>query len=95
MSKVKVGIIGCGYMAQYAHIPCLAMIEDAEITAICDPRKKITDTLSKKYNIPNVTDSDEELVKMDIDAVVVLTTVAWHKHHIVMALEAGKHVLTE
>ncbi len=93
--KVRAGIIGCGHMAQAAHIPCLAASENAEIVGICDLSKEITAQLCRRYDIPFRTDSADELVSMDIDAVFVLTPVEWHLDNIRKALKAGKHVFTE
>ncbi len=95
MGKVRVGIIGCGYMAQTVHMPCLRAIEDVEISALCDFRKKVTDEISRHFNVPFRTDSAEELLSLDIDAVFVLTPVQWHLYNIKAALQAGKHVFTE
>jgi predicted dehydrogenase len=95
MKKLKIGILGCGYMAQMAHLPAFKSLPDAEIAVLCDPRKKVAEALAKKWDVPKVTDSAEKLVKCDIDAVCVLTRVEMHKQHIIMALEAGKSVFTE
>lgn len=95
MQKVKVGIVGCGMMAQTAHIPCLVAEQNAEITAICDFRETVLGKVAKQYGNPKTTTSVDELLSMDIDAVYVLTTVHWHFANIVAALKAGKSVFTE
>jgi predicted dehydrogenase len=95
MDKIKVGIIGCGYMAQMAHIPCLKSIENVELVALCDFRKSVTAELCRRWNIPMQTDSVNKLLAMDIDAVFVLTPVQWHLNNIKAALEAGKKIFTE
>ena len=95
MSKVKVGIIGCGYMAQMAHIPSLKSVENAEIVALCDFRKNVTTQLCRRWDIPKQTDSVDELLSINIDAVLVLTPVQWHLHNIKAAIKAGKQVFTE
>lgn len=95
MNKVKVGIIGCGYMAQMAHIPCLKSIENVEVTALCDFRKSVTAELCRRWGIPVQTDSVDKLLAMDIDTVFVLTPVQWHLHNIKAVLKAGKQVFTE
>ncbi len=95
MKKVKIGIIGCGYMAQMAHIPCLKANKNAEIVALCDFRENVTAELCQRWNIPDRTNSVDELLAMDIDAVYVLTPVQWHLSNITAALKAGKQVFTE
>jgi predicted dehydrogenase len=95
MNKVKVGIIGGGYMAQMVHIPCLAANENVEIAALCDFRSEVVSKLCRKWNVPASTDSVAKLLAMDIDAVYVLTPVQCHLNQIEAALLAGKHVFTE
>ena len=95
MDKVKVGVIGCGNMAQLAHIPCIKANPDAELTAICDFRKKVTAELCRRWNIPFATDSADELLKQDLDAVYILTPQQAHLSNIRAALAAGKAVFTE
>ena len=36
MSKLRIGIIGCGGIANGKHMPSLAKYKDAEIVAFCD-----------------------------------------------------------
>lgn len=95
MEKVKIGLIGCGNMAQMAHIPALLSCQDAEIKVLCDPRKSVADKLAAKWGIAKSTNSEEELLKSDVDAVYVLTPVQCHEASIKAALSAGKHVFTE
>ena len=33
--KLKVGIIGCGGIAEQKHLPSIARIQEAEVTAFC------------------------------------------------------------
>lgn len=96
MEKVKVGIIGCGYMAQMAHIPCIKANANAELTALCDWRRpEVAKKLSSMWDVPDAVDSVDKLLNMDIDAVFVLTPLKWHLANISDALEAGKFVFAE
>ena len=38
MEKLKVGIIGCGNIANGKHMPSIAEIEELEMVAFCDTR---------------------------------------------------------
>jgi predicted dehydrogenase len=95
MKKVKVGILGCGYMAQMAHIPCLKSLKNVEIVALCDCRKDVAAKLCRKWDIQYHTDSADKLLSMDVDAVFVLTPLQWHLNNIEEAIKAGKTVFTE
>lgn len=95
MKKVRIGVLGCGYMAQTAHLPCLAMNPAAEVAALCDCRKEVAAELARRWEIPHVCGSAEELLSLDLDAVYVLTPAQCHLANISAALKAGKAVFTE
>lgn len=38
--SVKVGIIGCGGIAEEKHLPALSQIEEVELVAFCDIKVK-------------------------------------------------------
>lgn len=95
MSKLRIGVIGCGYMAQMAHLPALSVVKDAEITVLCDVRGDVARQLASRWNVPRWTTRVDEALDADVDAVFVLTPVQWHLNNVTVALRAGKHVFTE
>ena len=96
MEKVRIGIIGAGGIAQYAHIPCFQKSENAEVVAICDPNELKLKEVAEKFNIPQeFTDYQKLLAVKEIDAVVICTPNAFHKEQSIAALQAGKDVLCE
>ncbi|MGM1048843.1 MAG: Gfo/Idh/MocA family protein [Bacillota bacterium] len=99
MSKLKIGIIGCGGIAHAKHLPALAKLADlVEITAFCDIIKERADTASKQYGAVGAktyTDYKQLIQDEAIDAVHVLTPNISHSTITVDSLEAGKHVMCE
>lgn len=98
MKKIKVGIIGCGGIANGKHLPVLAKMPDVEIVAFCDLIQERAEEAAKKYGVPNAlvcTDYHKLLADPTIDNVRVLTQNAAHCRITVDALNAGKHVLVE
>jgi predicted dehydrogenase len=96
--KLKVGIIGCGGISAQKHLPALAGIAEAEITAFCDILPEKAESLCKKYGSQGAktyTDYRELLKDASIDAVHVCTPNLSHSPITVAALEAGKHVMCE
>lgn len=95
---VKFGIVGLGrgmsLMLDSLHEP------DLQLTAICDRNpeklKEACQTLAKE-NITGFAccESFEQLLKEDVDAVVIATDAVCHVPYAVQAMEAGKHVLSE
>lgn len=92
---IKVGIIGAGQISEN-HVAGYRTA-GAEVVAICDPAQKTLETRSKKLTVPNTYKSAEAMLKAhpDLTAVSVCSPNIFHKEHAVLALEAGKHVLTE
>ncbi len=96
MEKIKIGIIGAGGIAQYAHIPCFQKLENAEVAAICDPNELKLNEVAEKFKIPQKFNNYQELLALkEINAIVICTPNAFHKEQAVAALQAGKNVLCE
>lgn len=96
MSKVKVAVIGCGTIANNAHIPSYLGCEDAEIKYFCDIIPERAEDAVKKYGCGKaVVDYKEVLADPEIDAVSVCTPNKMHSIITCDALKAGKHVLCE
>ena len=99
MSKLKIGIVGCGGIAKQKHFPALAFLKDeVEITYFCDIIEERAVTGAKEHGIPGAkaTTSYKELLKdSSIDIVYVLTPNVSHSEISCAALEAGAHVMCE
>ena len=52
-NRIKIGIMGCGSVADYGHIPAILNIPELELYAIFDPDKKNLLRIQEKYAIPN------------------------------------------
>ena len=97
--KIKVGIIGCGGIANGKHLPSLAhQSHRLEIVAFCDIIKERAEKAAKQYGTPDAkvyTDYKEMLQDESIRTVHVLTPNVSHCELTVAALEAGKDVICE
>lgn len=95
---VKVGIIGCGGIANGKHMPGLSTVENAQMVAFCDIVEERAIEAAKKYGTPDAkvyTDYKEMLKDESIEVVHVLTPNKSHSFITIDALEAGKHVMCE
>ena len=96
-ARVKMGIIGCGAIAQIQHLPHLRELNDQFIIAgLCDLSPRLLAVLGEEYGVPperRFTDY-HELVQSDIDGVIVCPSGS-HAAPSIAAAEAGKHVLVE
>ena len=99
MKKLKIGIIGCGGIANQKHLPALKGQSDlCEIVAFCDIIEERAKKAAKEYGTEDAkvyTDYNELLKNPDVDVVHVLTPNVAHCPITVAAFEAGKHVMCE
>ena len=95
MKKVKWGVIGCGGIANERTIPGMLLADNTELVAVMDINPTLAKEVGKKYQVPNVCTSVDDLLKQDIDAVYIATPVFLHKEQASTAMRAGKHVLVE
>ena len=98
MEKVRIGIIGCGGIANGKHMPALSKIPQAEMVAFCDIVVERAEAAAKKYGVEGAKvyeDYKKLLEDKTIDVVHVLTPNRAHSFITVDALDAGKHVMCE
>ncbi len=96
--KVRIGIIGCGGIANGKHMPSYRGNPDCEMVAFCDIIEEKAIKANKTFGNENTqyyTDYRELLKREDIDAVSVCTPNFNHCEISCAALLAGKHVLCE
>jgi len=95
MSKIRVGIIGCGVIAP-THVESYQKHPDVEVTWACDLLPERAQRLAEKYGIPRTgTDASEVFAADDVDAVSICTDHASHAVLCEAALNAGRDVLCE
>lgn len=97
MDKLKVGIIGCGGIANAKHLPAIKKNGNFEIQAFCDLIEERAVKAKEEYGTAEsrIYTDYQELLKEDLDAVYVLTPNNAHAPITIAALKAGKHVMCE
>lgn len=96
MEKVKVGVVGLGWVAQVVHLPILLKLQEAEVVAVCDRDKGRAVQIADKYGIKKMfVDVRAMLEQVDLEAVIVCTSTDAHREAAIAAMEAGKDVLVE
>lgn len=96
--KIKIGIIGCGGIANGKHMPAYKNLSDeAEMVAFCDIIVERAEKANNDYadGKGKVFTDYRELLKEPLDAVCVCTPNISHCEITVAALLAGKHVICE
>ena len=95
MSKVRVGLIGCGSITRYRHAPEYASHPDVEIVAFADRHLERAQKLTAQYGGKALEKWQDLIALKDIDAVSVCTSNVTHGPITMAALAEGKHVLCE
>lgn len=94
--KLKLGIVGCGGVAQQAHLPSFMRLNDVVLSAVCDRNEVLAKETSAKYRLPIAyTELSDMLSKENLDIVDICTPPQTHAALAVEALEHGCHVLME
>ncbi|MEJ9312092.1 Gfo/Idh/MocA family oxidoreductase [Priestia megaterium] len=95
MAKVKIGVIGCGSIAQHRHLPEYKMNEQVELVAVCDINTERANSVAQQYGVKAYTNYEELLASGTVEAVSVCTPNYLHAPISVAALNSGVHVLCE
>jgi len=93
---LRVGVLGCGPIAQAAHFESCNKARNATLYAICDVADDLRERMAATH-APQKQFSDygAMLADPDLEAVIIATSDAFHVPAALKALEAGKHVLCE
>lgn len=102
MSKLRIGILGCGRIS-YKHVEAIANnLNQAELVAVCDikeekslERKKQYEDIAENSKVSIYKDYFEMLESEHIDVISIATESGYHAKHAIDCLEAKKHVLIE
>ncbi|MGB5560223.1 MAG: Gfo/Idh/MocA family oxidoreductase [Paracoccaceae bacterium] len=93
---LRVGVLGCGPIAQAAHFESCTKARNAELYAICDVADDLRDRMAATHApTRSYADYDTMLADPQLQAVIIATSDAFHVPAALRALQAGKHVLCE
>jgi predicted dehydrogenase len=93
---VKLGVIGCGRIAQVAHFPALEKADGVEVVVVCDPSEQVARAVAGRYGIGSyVADAAQVFENPQVEAVLIAVPDRFHRELAEAALRAGKHVLVE
>jgi len=96
MKPVRLGVIGCGVIGTRAHLPATQKSKLIKTVAVADLIPTRADEAAKKFGVPKVYYSGDDLLKDEnIEAVVLAMPVGDRTPMAYKALKHGKHVLLE
>jgi predicted dehydrogenase len=97
LSKLRVGVIGLGEVAQVIHLPIIESLpEHYELAAVCDISPGLLKRVGDRYRVERRhTDAAELIAAGGLDCLLVLNSDEYHAECTIAALDAGIHVLVE
>ena len=92
--KLKIGFAGVGWIGKN-RMEAILKEGVAEVAGVCEKDKKLLAETGASYHHAFATDSFEEMLKQDLDAVVIATPSALHSSQSLAALENGLAVFCQ
>jgi predicted dehydrogenase len=94
--RLRIGVLGCGQIAQAAHFEACRKARNADLHAICDRAPDLLARMTAVHQPAAAYDDyDAMLADPDVDAVIVAVADQFHVDAAIRALRAGKPVLVE
>lgn len=93
--RIRVGVIGAGAWATTVQLPPLVAEPDVDLVVVNRRDGDLARQIAERFGAARWTTDWQEVVSMDLDAVVVASPAGVHREQVVAALEAGTHVLCE
>lgn len=94
--RLRIGVLGAGPIAQFAHFEACRRARNAELYAVCDVADDLLQHAARLHQPRQLyTSYDDMLGDANVDAVIIATADALHVPLALRALAAGKHVLVE
>jgi predicted dehydrogenase len=95
MKRARVGLMGCGTVAMYGHLPALAAAEGLELAAVFDPDSIRLKAAQDEFAIPHAFTDTEPFFTSGLDAIIITSPAGAHLQNVHDAARHGKHVLCE
>ena len=93
MKRVKIGVVGCGAIAQVHHLPNLNALPDQfEVAVVCEVSPSAAADAARRFHVPRYVTDYRELLAADVDAVLLCHT---EPNPEAAFLEPGKHLFIE
>src|SRR5215213_3428359 len=94
--RLRVGVVGTGHWATEAHIPGFQACPGVEVTAISSRGRERGAEVARRFAIPRIYQSAEEMVAAgNLDLVSIVTPDDCHAAEATSAIAAGLNVLCE
>ena len=86
----KIGLMGCGTVAMYGHLPAIKQADGLELFAVFDPVATAAETAKKTFGVPQAFTDVEQFYRSGIEAVSITSPAPFHERN---AIDAARHGL--
>lgn len=88
---VRLALIGCGRIAQVAHLPAMEKADGVQLIAVADPSAAVAGEVARRFGVETTcTDAADILADPAVEGVVITAPDRFHFSIARQALEAGK-----
>lgn len=96
MSK-KIGLMGCGNVATYGHLPAIRQTAGLALHALYDPAPgRAADLASPdRFDVPHACETEADFFATGLDAVAITSPAPFHEANVMSAAAAGLPILCE
>jgi predicted dehydrogenase len=95
MKPKKIGLIGCGMIAELGHIPAIQHTPGLLLDGVYDVNWQRALAIQQKFRIPHAYPREDDFWNSGLDAVVICTPAPLHLENVERAAKCGLHVLCE
>lgn len=88
--KKKIGLMGCGAVAGYGHLPAILKVPDLELFALYDPFEANLRKMQERFHVPHAFTDPGAFFASGIDAVTITSPAPCHKDNV---LDCARHRL--
>lgn len=94
-AQTRIGLVGCGVIAYWAHLRSLPRIRNAKLVAAADPNENARQRAKRLVGVPIYERAEDLFGRNDIEAVVICAPTHLHAKLAIAAGAAGKHFYLE
>ncbi len=91
----SIGLMGCGTVADYGHIPAIQRTDGLSLHAVYDPSADALERMQETYGIPEAFTDAGMFFDSGIEAVTIASPVPCHKENVLDAAGCGLPILCE
>ena len=93
--KLKIGLMGCGTVALYGHIPAILEIGNLGLHAVYDPSQAKLDRARQQFGFAHAFTDAEAFFASGLDAVTITSPAPFHKENVLACAAHRLPVLCE